>query len=103
MAGKPSGPPVKRIRTSSVRYGHSVNPRDRSRTRGPIHYNRHGKVTDGNHRLQEARRRGDRYIEAQYYPDSDIYRGCALVVLAYGGTLTALAASIATVIHNLPV
>lgn len=29
--------------------------------------------------------------------------GCALVLLAYGGTLTALAASIATVVHNLPI
>lgn len=106
MARKHQGYPVRRIRTSGVDYGHSVGSWDgRSRTRGPIVYNKRGKVTDGNHRLKEARQRGDRTIEAIYVPDSDISRdgGCALVIIAYGGTLAALAASIATVVHNLPV
>jgi hypothetical protein len=88
MAREYYGYPVRKVRVSSLRHGHS--PDDRRQNRGrdprkapPIVYNRHGKVTDGNDRLLGARRKGQTHIDAIYVPDSDV-GGCCFRQLVKG-------------------
>jgi hypothetical protein len=88
MAKTAHGYPVRKVRVSSLRHGHT--PDDRRQNRGrdprsapPIVYNRHGKVTDGNDRLLGARRKGQTHIDAIYVPDSRV-GGCCFRALAQG-------------------